>query len=146
MWSDYKFFLAFENSLCEDYITEKVWDYLGKAVLIVLGAVNYTHYLPPHSFIDIRDFLSARALAEYLLYLDQNPEKYAEYFYWMYEYRAFTDSDPLISWACGVCEYLHTHTISTAELASPRVSLQDLTNVTHSCMDPDLFYKDIIYD
>lgn len=143
--SDYKFYLSFENSLCEDYMTEKVWDYINKAVIIVLGSVNYTKYLPPHSFIDIRDYKSARSLAEYLHYLDINPEKYAEYFNWLYYYNIYSDGSPKLSWPCGICEYLHTHTITNTQLENPRVDLQDLTNISHSCIEPDVFYKDILY-
>ena len=28
--NEYKFYLAFENALCEDYITEKYWARLGE--------------------------------------------------------------------------------------------------------------------
>jgi len=36
----YKFYLAFENSNCDDYITEKFFNYIrnGKVVPVVMGA------------------------------------------------------------------------------------------------------------
>jgi alpha-1,3-fucosyltransferase len=43
---DYKFYLSFENSLCEDYITEKFFLVLRlNIVLVVLGGGNYEHYV-----------------------------------------------------------------------------------------------------
>jgi len=33
----YKFYLAFENALCEDYITEKYWRHLGKIFLFLFS-------------------------------------------------------------------------------------------------------------
>ena len=39
MWEDYKFYLAFENSHCRDYISEKFFKVLDKNVIpIVRGA------------------------------------------------------------------------------------------------------------
>lgn len=44
--SDYYFYLAFENSLSEDYVTEKVCHALEHfAVPVVFGGANYTRYL-----------------------------------------------------------------------------------------------------
>ena len=54
-----QFYLAFENSLCGDYITEKFWKVLSYNVVpVVLNGVNMTRVAPPHSYIDIKDFAS----------------------------------------------------------------------------------------
>ena len=69
----YKFYLSFENSLCTDYVTEKVYRILNLNVVpIVLGYSNYSSFLPPHSFIDVRNFDSPEKLAAYLKMLSEN--------------------------------------------------------------------------
>lgn len=138
--SDYLFYLAFENSLCADYITEKLWRVLGKAVPVVLGGANYTKYLPPHSLIDIRDFRSARELAVYLTELAYNQTLYLEYFKWMRWYKVFHKNAVF----CSICEYVNDHTFSQEELDNPRADIQDLVNMNHTCLDPDDFYKGIL--
>uniref|UniRef100_A0A8D0H4H2 Fucosyltransferase n=1 Tax=Sphenodon punctatus TaxID=8508 RepID=A0A8D0H4H2_SPHPU len=84
--SQYKFYLAFENSLHEDYITEKLWKnaLLSGCVPVVCGPprANYERYLPPDSFIHIDDFPSAQTLAQYLKELDRDPVRYQRYFQW----------------------------------------------------------------
>ena len=53
----YKFYLAFENSLCNEYITEKFWRSVRLPIVpVVMGATNYSTIAPPHSFIDVNDF------------------------------------------------------------------------------------------
>ncbi|XP_035691976.1 alpha-(1,3)-fucosyltransferase 7-like [Branchiostoma floridae] len=82
----YKFYLAFENFRCVEYITEKFWhnslDY--DVVPVVLGAPkgDYERVAPPNSFIHVDDFGSPEALANYLKYLDQNDDEYNRYFAW----------------------------------------------------------------
>ena len=84
---DYKFYLSFENSLCRDYVTEKLWKILQiNVVPIVLGYANYSEILPPHSYIDVRDFASPRHLADYLKVLNANDTLYNEYFGWRERY------------------------------------------------------------
>ncbi|KAI0229129.1 Alpha-(1,3)-fucosyltransferase C [Lamellibrachia satsuma] len=84
---DYKFYLSFENSLCRDYMTEKLWRILQiNTVPIILGYANNTDLLPVHSYIDVRDFASPRHLADHLKLLDANDTLYNEYFRWREAY------------------------------------------------------------
>ena len=57
---DYKFYLAFENSICRDYVTEKFYNaLLFSTVPVVYGGADYESIGAPHnSFIDVRNFHS----------------------------------------------------------------------------------------
>lgn len=83
-YSTYKFYLAFENSLCEEYVTEKFFTTVESAriVPVVLGLARYDHYIPTNAYIDIRNFTTPRELAAYMNYLDKNTTAYLEYFQW----------------------------------------------------------------
>ena len=50
---EYKFYLSFENSVCNDYVTEKFWNPLSfNSILpVVLGAGNYTKIAPTITII-----------------------------------------------------------------------------------------------
>ncbi|KAK4474760.1 hypothetical protein MN116_001883 [Schistosoma mekongi] len=82
----YKFYLSFENSLCQDYITEKFFfnALMNNAIPIVMGASieEYQKVSPPHSFIHVDQFENPKELASYLKYLDKNDTAYNEYFTW----------------------------------------------------------------
>ncbi|GMT35436.1 hypothetical protein PFISCL1PPCAC_26733, partial [Pristionchus fissidentatus] len=84
--NDYTFYLAFENSNCNDYITEKLFENaLGNDIIpIVMGAPkeDYLKVAPPNSFIHVDDFEDAEKLAEYLKFLSTNDHAYQEYFAW----------------------------------------------------------------
>ncbi|KAG8570263.1 hypothetical protein GDO81_011175 [Engystomops pustulosus] len=105
--SQYKFYLAFENSVYPDYITEKLWNNaLGSwAVPVVLGTSreNYERFVPGEAFIHVNDFSSPKELAAYLLELDKNDVKYRKYFGWRSRYKVV----PWIGWEycyCKACE------------------------------------------
>ena len=73
----YWFYLAFENSNCPDYITEKLWRILDLPVVpIVMGGGNYRRDAPPHSVIDVNDFPHVKGLASYLNFLMKNPVRF----------------------------------------------------------------------
>eukprot|EP00095_Tigriopus_kingsejongensis_P002499 snap_masked-scaffold64_size435223-processed-gene-2.15 protein:Tk02499 transcript:snap_masked-scaffold64_size435223-processed-gene-2.15-mRNA-1 annotation:"hypothetical protein DAPPUDRAFT_41601" len=89
----YKFYLSFENSICDDYVTEKFFQRAQDDILtIVMGGTNYDKVAPPHSHLNVKDFKSPQALAKYLKYLDGNDEEYLSYFWWRDHYRVATDS------------------------------------------------------
>ncbi|XP_039371701.1 4-galactosyl-N-acetylglucosaminide 3-alpha-L-fucosyltransferase FUT6-like [Mauremys reevesii] len=102
--SQYKFYLAFENSLHEDYITEKLWyNALGSgAVPVVCGPPreNYERFLPPDAFIHIDDFPNAQGLAQYLQELDKDPARYQRYFQW----RTWLKPSEQSSWTIRFCK------------------------------------------
>ncbi|CAH8603516.1 unnamed protein product [Schistosoma mattheei] len=106
---NYKFYLSFENSLCSEYITEKLYKNALKNDLlpIVMGASieEYERVAPPYSFIHVDQFESPGKLAEYLKYLDKNDTAYNEYFAWhghgiIHDY----DAQP----QCAMCLLAHT--------------------------------------
>ena len=62
---DYKFYLAFENSLCRDYVTEKFYNpLLYSTVPIVYSGADY-YDAPLNSYIDVRNFTSGKYLLHY---------------------------------------------------------------------------------
>uniref|UniRef100_A0A667XC34 Fucosyltransferase n=1 Tax=Myripristis murdjan TaxID=586833 RepID=A0A667XC34_9TELE len=109
--SSCKFYLSFENSIHEDYITEKLYNPLKVGTVpVVLGPSrqNYEDYIPGDSFIHLDDFAGAKQLAERLRYLDQNPTEYMRYFDWRGKFTAKTVWLGLYS-ACRTCHYLQIH-------------------------------------
>jgi len=104
---DYKFYFAFENSICTDYITEKFFAILKYNIIpVVLGGGNYEYYIPKSGFINVLDFSSAQQLANYLLYLDRNRTAYNEYFKWK-KYVKFNTSDHSMNHFCNLCIQMH---------------------------------------
>lgn len=89
---DYKFYLSFENSLCIDYVTEKLFNILDYDVIpIVYGGAYYTRLLPANSFIDVRNFTSAEQLVDYLNYVGNNETVYRSYFDWKRDFHVESD-------------------------------------------------------
>ena len=69
----YKFYLAFENSHCDDYWTEKLSHCFNLPIVpIVMGGANYSFILPKEAYINVDDYASPKELAKYLNYLDSN--------------------------------------------------------------------------
>ena len=90
----YKFYLAFENNICDDYITEKLFQPLEyELVPVVLGGGNYSRDAPTHSVINARDFNSPKDLANFLLELGEDDERYNGYFRWKTSYESVSMSE-----------------------------------------------------
>jgi glycosyl transferase family 10 (putative fucosyltransferase) len=81
--SGYRFALAFENAIEEDYVTEKIFDALrAGSIPVYLGAPNVDEFVPEGSFVDAAAYGSARNLAAYLQFLARHPEAAARYHDW----------------------------------------------------------------
>jgi len=103
---DYKFYLAFENSNCKDYITEKFFvNGLGHNILpIAMGArlEDYEKAAPYKSFLHVDQFSGPEQLAKFLHKLDQDDNLYNEYFKWK-----GTGEFVNTKFWCRVCSQLH---------------------------------------
>ena len=106
--TDYKFYLAFENSLCRDYVTEKFFNALVNDVVpIVYGGANYSSLISKDAFIDINDFKSPRELASYLNYLNSNATAYQSYFHWRRRPASWREVPYQRRSFCQLCQMLH---------------------------------------
>ncbi|CAG7721288.1 unnamed protein product [Allacma fusca] len=102
----YKFYLSFENSLCEDYVTEKFFNALNAGMVpVVYGGANYLHHAPEGSYISVNSFNSTQDLATYLLMLDKNQTEYLKYFEWKKWLKVDEISMLPRAW-CTLCERL----------------------------------------
>ncbi|XP_053678070.1 alpha-(1,3)-fucosyltransferase C [Anopheles nili] len=100
----YWFYLSFENSLCVDYVTEKLYNALEHDIVpVVYGGADYNRFMPPGSYIDVQDYETVDALVEHLRYLVDNPSEYVRYFWWK-EHYALEDTSSF----CDLCVKLHS--------------------------------------
>lgn len=105
---DYKFYLAFENSNCKHYITEKLFENaLQRNILpIVMGAPieDYELYAPKKSYIHVDEFESPAELAQFLRILDHHDDLYNMYFQWK---GTGEITMPAKHFFCDMCAMLH---------------------------------------
>jgi alpha-1,3-fucosyltransferase len=104
----YKFYLSFENSICDDYVTEKFFEIMNHDIVpVVYGGANYSRIAPPHSYIDALKF-TPETLANYLKLLDTNDELYNEYFWWKGHYTVEAGVKQMARHGfCDLCKKLH---------------------------------------
>lgn len=122
------FYLSFENAVCDDYHTEKLWRPLEHAMVpVVYGGPTLSNILPFDSYIDVNNFPSATALAAHLLHLATHPSAYLRHLQWRRYWRVRWP----VPW-CGLCAALHRHH------RHAHASLDLWWNSTATCYDPKL--------
>ncbi|XP_020863970.1 GDP-fucose protein O-fucosyltransferase 3 isoform X2 [Phascolarctos cinereus] len=82
--AQYKFILAFENAVCDDYITEKFWRPLKLGVVpVYYGSPSIRDWLPSNkSAVLVAGFSHPRELAGFIRQLDDNDKEYEAYLEW----------------------------------------------------------------
>ncbi|GBM14217.1 Alpha-(1,3)-fucosyltransferase C [Araneus ventricosus] len=100
----YKFFLAFENTICRDYITEKLFRNLKYDIIpVMFGGADYDKFVPPGSYIDALSFQSPKHLALFMSGVGRDFKVYSSYFKWRENY-----SMGIINRKeCDLCTMLH---------------------------------------
>ncbi|XP_075973110.1 alpha-(1,3)-fucosyltransferase C-like [Anticarsia gemmatalis] len=139
----YYFYLSFENSLSEDYVTEKLLKALNNDVVpIVYGGADYSRFLPPGSYLNARE-LGLYLLVEKMRHLMEEPELYAQYFRWRnhYSYHKTID-DPETNEYCQMCALLNSHTIRTKSVYKNLYDWWDPTKLSQSCLTRGSFEVD----
>jgi len=127
MERDYKFAIAFENSLCKDYVTEKLYRQMTYNVIPVVLDLhgNYARFAPEGSFINALDFPSVKELADYLKLLDKNNTLYNQYFWWRNNYVIRKNEPDFQRGLCRLCSKLHGPLY-------PKTFYDDLTDWWHT--------------
>lgn len=88
----YKFYFSFENTLSTGYVSEKLFTVLNLNLVPVYmgGNRNVVNITTLPSMINVYDFATPQKLAEYLMFLDSNPDEYAKYHAWRTADEPFT--------------------------------------------------------
>lgn len=106
---NYLFYLSFENSICKDYLTEKIYKILPlNMVPVVLGGADYERLLPNNSFINAAKFKSPKELALYLHKVKGDEKLCKSYFTWKSNYVKNTSLCP--NTACSICKAAKSNT------------------------------------
>ncbi|VDD96952.1 unnamed protein product [Enterobius vermicularis] len=113
--SKHKFYLSFENSVCQDYISEKMFRRLGHMLPVVLKRSIYSGFIPDDAFIAADDFKCPEDLAKYLRYLGGNYTAFSKYFEWTKHWKLERENH-----ACLLCKFLNEKNGTVKTLANFR--------------------------
>jgi len=100
----YKFYFAFENNMCADYITEKFFAWYSKDIILVAyGGANYSRFVPDGTYINAADFPTPKELALYLNKLGSDRERYIGYLKRKDQYQVITEQESVQNAFCAMC-------------------------------------------
>jgi len=129
---NYKFYLLFENSICKGYVTEKFFNALRYDIIpIVLGAGDYSYYIPKSGYINVLDYETPETLANYLYYLNNNKTAYNNFFNWK-RYINFELNPPVMGYLCEMCIQLHLED-QIGYVGKKNLDVIKLYNLTQNC-------------
>lgn len=128
---DYKFYIAFENSDCNDYVSEKYWrSLIREQIPLVAWKLNMDGIVIPGSYINVYDFANIEAAGRYIANVGRNRTLYNSYFRWR-----FTHTLENTNGWCNLCD-----TLRKAQM--PRKVYHDMHGwLTNSTCEPLTLFK-----
>ena len=100
----YLFVIVLEGNDCKDYFNRRLFKFLEYNMIpIVMGGADYSRIVPPNSVINAKDFASAKDLADFVLDIGSDFQKYKKYFEWKRNHRISYERKDL----CQLCHKLH---------------------------------------
>ena len=134
--STYRYYLAFENTLCTDYITEKFFENYDYDILqIVRGGDLKTRpiNISKEAYISTSDFKDAHALGKYLQSLSQDTNQYANKLKIKDKYRLIHYREVFKKSMCEICKRLH----NLEEYHSVYKNMAEWFTTNQPCFKPD---------
>ena len=105
---DYKFYLSFENSICEDYLSEKVFTWFGLDIInVVRGGISYNRTLPEHTYVNTDSFTSIDHLGNFLKLLSSSEKAYTSMLRLKEKYSVVAGKTKKHEAYCDLCRKLH---------------------------------------
>ena len=142
---DCRFYLAFENSNCSDYVTEKFANAIGAgAIPIVNGWRDSYEQKLPGSYIHVSDFENLENLSKHLASLLRNEDSFMEYHKWRLNYTAEKIHLQLLCQLCEKLKLSSNHRQSPMILDSATI-LDSLQNCSNSKLKVFSLYRCFIY-
>ncbi|XP_063414149.1 4-galactosyl-N-acetylglucosaminide 3-alpha-L-fucosyltransferase FUT6-like [Mytilus trossulus] len=135
----YKFYLSFENSLCMNYVSEKVYDIFeddNMMLPVVRGAPNIISVLPEGTFIPTIKFKSPKQLAAFLTKIGSSEQKYTSYLRKKHSYSLTNWESNFKTAICDLCTQ-----IKNEKLANKKINVYDRLK-EGKCFEP----SDIIHE
>ena len=145
----YKFYLAFENSFCPDYVTEKYWLHSldNNMIPIVLGGANYKdpRLAIPGSYINVFDFRNPKQLIKYIQKVDANDTLFNSYFTWKNTYTFASETFECHPAIHDICSKLSDHTSGTSndsnQMTNIKRNLTDILDDKEHCYAREWLFK-----
>ena len=109
--STYRYYLAFENSLCDGYITEKFFENYDYDIIQVVRGGNPNSRpidIKHNAYISTSDFETAHDLGRYLRILSNDTNLYAYMLKTKDKYQAVPYKEVFQNAACDMCKRLHS--------------------------------------
>ena len=106
----YRYYLAFENALCEDYITEKLFENFKYDIIQIVRAGSPKSKplnISNNAYVSTSDYRNAHELGKYLKALSSNTSRYAAMLETKDTYQVVPYIEIFDSVTCEICQRLN---------------------------------------